>query len=108
MMPRMITDVPDIPFSQFVRLVVTHASGRPSSRNISRPTISVANSGMTTTGIRPRNHWGTLIVLIHRATNPAMSPPTMPPMKPAPTNTATAPAVNPGARPGRSAIANAM
>ena len=100
--------MPDSPVSQFVRLVFTHASGRPSRKNITKPTISVANSGMTTTGIRPRNHCGTLILLIHSAVKPAMRPKTMPPMNPALTNTATAPAVKPGAMPGRSAIANAM
>ena len=84
------------------------ASGRPSSRNISRPTISEANSGMITTGIRPRSHRGTSMRLIHSAVKPAIRPPTMPPMKPPPTNTATAPAVKPGAMPGRSAIAKAM
>ena len=107
-MPSTIAEVPDIPLSQFVRLVVTQASGRPSSMNISRPTISEASSGMTTTGIRPRNHCGTWNLLIHSAAKPAIRPPTMPPMNPAPTKTATAPAVNPGAMPGRSAIANAM
>ena len=63
---------------------------------------------MMTTGIRPRSHCGTLILLIHSAAKPAIRPPTMPPMKPAPTKTATAPAVNPGAMPGRSAMANEM
>ena len=48
------------------------------------PEISVANSGMTTTGIRPRAQLGTLILAIHRATKPARIPPTRPPMKPAP------------------------
>ena len=52
----MIAEVPDIPLSQFVRLEVIAASGRPSSRNISRPTTSDANSGMMTTGIKPRSH----------------------------------------------------
>ena len=84
------------------------ASGRPSRKNISSPTISEASSGITTTGISPRNHCGTFHRLIHSAANPAIRPPTMPPMKPAPTNPATAPAVKPGARPGRSAIAKAM
>lgn len=70
--------------------------------------ISEANSGMITTGIRPRNHLGTAIRLIHSAAKPAITPATMPPMKPPPTNTATAPAVKPGAIPGRSAMAKAM
>ena len=94
--------------SQLVRPEVIAASGRPSRKNISRPTISEASSGMITTGIRPRNHCGTFQPLIHSAAKPAIRPPTMPPMKPPPTNTATAPAVNPGAIPGRSAIANEM
>ena len=107
-MPSRITDVPVRPLSQLVRPEVIAASGRPSSMNISRPTISEATSGMMTTGIRPRNHCGTFHRLIHSAAKPAIRPPTMPPMKPAPTNTATAPAVKPGAMPGRSAIAKAM
>jgi hypothetical protein len=61
---------------------------------------------MTTTGINPRNHCGTLILLIHRAAKPAITPPTMPPMKPALIVVAMYPATNPGAIPGRSAIAN--
>ena len=104
----MMTELPDMPPSQLVRPDVIAASGRPSSRNINRPTASEANSGMMTTGIRPRSHRGTAIRLIHSAVKPAMRPPTMPPMNPPPTKTATAPAVNPGAMPGRSAIANAM
>ena len=48
------------PLSQLVSPEVIAASGRPSSRNISRPTTSEANSGMITTGIRPRSHCGTL------------------------------------------------
>ncbi len=108
MTPSRITELPDSPLSQWVRPEVMAASGRPRSRNISRPTTSEANSGMTTTGIRPRNHRGTAIRLIHSAVKPAIRPPTMPPMKPPPTKTATAPAVNPGAMPGRSAIANEM
>ena len=108
MTPSRITEVPDIPPSQFFRPSVIAASGRPSSMNISRPTTNEANSGMITTGIRPLNHLGTLILLIHSAVKPAIRPPTMPPMKPPPTNTATAPAVKPGAMPGRSAIAKEM
>ncbi len=50
-----------MPLSQLVRPDVIAASGRPSSRNISRPTTSDANSGMMTTGIRPRNQRGTSI-----------------------------------------------
>ncbi len=97
-----------MPLSQLVRPVLINASGRPSSKNIIRPTTSDATSGMITTGIRPRSHFGTLILAIHSAVKPAIRPPTMPPMKPPPTNTATAPAVKPGAMPGRSAIANEM
>ncbi len=97
-----------MPLSQLVRPEVMAASGRPSRKNISRPTISDAHSGMITTGINPRSHRGTWIRLIHIAEKPAIRPPTMPPMNPPPTNTATAPAVNPGAMPGRSAIANEM
>ena len=108
MTPSRTAEVPDIPLSQSVRPEVNAASGRPSSMNIKRPTTSEANSGIMTTGIRPRNHCGTARLLIHSAAKPAMRPPTMPPMNPAPTNTATAPAVNPGAMPGRSAIAKAM
>ena len=108
MIPSRITDPPERPLSQLVSPEVMAANGRPSSRNISRPTASEANSGITTTGIRPRAHCGTSSLLIHSAAKPAISPPTMPPMNPAPTNTATAPAVKPGAMPGRSAIAKAM
>ena len=49
-----------MPLSQLVRPEVIAASGRPSSMNINRPTTSDANSGMITTGIRPRSHRGTL------------------------------------------------
>ena len=108
MTPRMMTEVPDMPLSQLVRPEVIAASGRPSSRNISRPTTSDATSGMITTGIKPRSQRGTSMRLIHSAVNPAIRPPTMPPMKPPPTKTATAPAVKPGAMPGRSAMANEM
>ena len=104
----MMTELPDIPPSQLVRPEVIAASGRPSSRNINKPTTSDANSGMMTTGINPLSHRGAAIRLIHSAVKPAMRPPTIPPMKPPPTKTATAPAVNPGAIPGRSAIANEM
>ena len=38
MTPSRITEVPVIPLSQLVRPSVMPASGRPSSRNISRPT----------------------------------------------------------------------
>ena len=104
----MMTELPDMPPSQLVRPDVIAASGRPSSRNISRPTTNDATSGMMTTGIRPRSHRGASMRLIHSAAKPAIRPPTMPPMKPPPTKTATAPAVKPGAMPGRSAIANEM
>ncbi len=60
MTPSRITELPVRPLSQLVRPVVIAASGRPSSRNISRPTTSDATSGMITTGIRPRSHRGTL------------------------------------------------
>ena len=109
MMPSRMTEVPVMPLSQLVRPEVIAASGRPSSRNISRPTTSDANSGMITTGIKPAEpSRDRAIRLIHSAVKPAIRPPTMPPMKPPPTKTATAPAVNPGAMPGRSAIANEM
>ena len=104
----MMTEEPDMPLSQLVRPDVIAASGRPSSRNISRPTTSDATSGMITTGIKPLSQRGTSMRLIHSAVNPAIRPPTMPPMKPPLTKTATAPAVNPGAMPGRSAMANEM
>ena len=108
MTPSRITEPPLKPLSQFVSPEVMAASGLPRSRNINNPTTSDANSGMTTTGIRPRNHCGVFHRLIHSAAKPAINPTTMPPMKPAPTINATAPAVKPGAMPGRSAIANAM
>jgi hypothetical protein len=60
MTPSRITELPDSPLSQCVRPEVMAASGRARSRNISRPTTSEANSGMTT-GIRPRNTFGTAI-----------------------------------------------
>ncbi len=66
------------------------------------------NSGMTTTGMRPRAHWGTGVRAIHRHTTPAMRPPISAPMKLAPTASETMPATKPGAIPGRSAIANEM
>ena len=108
MTPSRIAEVPDMPPSQLVRLDVIAASGRPSSRNINRPTTSEANSGMITTGISPRSHCGTLIRLIHSAAKPAMRPPTMPPMKPPPTKHGHRACGEPGAMPGRSAMANAM
>ena len=46
MTPSRTAELPDIPLSQLVRPVVIAASGRPSSRNINRPTASEANSGM--------------------------------------------------------------
>ena len=49
-----------MPLSQLVRPEVMAASGRPSRKNISRPTISDAHSGMITTGINPRSHRGDL------------------------------------------------
>ena len=82
MTPSRITDAPERLLSQLVSPEVIAASGRPSSKNISRPTISEASSGMITTGIRPRNHCGTFQLLIHSAAKPAIRPPTMPPMKP--------------------------
>lgn len=106
--PSTTAEVPDRPLSQSVRASVTTASGLPSTASISTPTMSEANNGITTTGIRPRAHCGTGIRLTHSAAKPAIKPPTRPPRKPAPTKTATAPAVKPGARPGRSAIAKAI
>ena len=47
--------------------------------------MSVASSGMMTTGCRPRTPAGSFQRLIHSATRPAMMPPIRPPMKPAPT-----------------------
>ena len=101
----MMIDAPVSPLSQSVSPLVMAASGLPRTRNISPPTIKVANSGMMTTGMSPRSRAGIFHLLIQSATKPAIRPPTRPPMKPAPTNTATAPAVKPGARPGLSAMA---
>ena len=108
MIPRTIADEPDRPLSASCRPVVMAASGRPRTRNIRPPASSVAPSGITTTGIRPRAQVGTFSRLMYRAAKPASRPPTRPPRKPAPTKLAIAPTVKPGAMPGRSAMAYAM
>ena len=60
MTPSRIAEEPDSPLSQSCRPVVMAASGRPSTSSISPPAISVAPSGMTATGMRPRAQAGTL------------------------------------------------
>ena len=94
--------------------------GLPSTMIMRRPTMTVVSRGITSTGIRPRAHAGTVQLAIQWATRPASTPPTMAPRKPvagrlvglvaAPSLTAKMlvarpPAMKPGAMPGRSAIA---
>ena len=104
-MPSRIADEPLRPFSQSPRPVRAAASGRPSTMTMMPLEISVASSGMITTGCSPRTPVGSFHRLIHSATRPARMPPIRPPRKPAPTVTETAPTTKPGAIPGRSAMA---
>ena len=78
---------------------------------MTKPATSVVNSGMTSTGIRPRAQAGTAGRPIQAAMTPASTPPMMPPRKPVcgvpkpPRSMASAPMTKPGAMPGRSAMA---
>ena len=91
--------------------VMSAPSGLPSTTTMMKPLTSVARSGMTSTGIRPRAQVGTRQPAIQAATTPARTPPTMPPRNPLwgvpkpPRSMARAPMTNPGAMPGRSAMA---
>ena len=66
MTPSRITEEPVMPPSHDSMAEVSEASGRPSSRNISRPIASEPMSGMRTTGMRPASQRGVFQVVIHR------------------------------------------
>ena len=58
-----------------VRPVMRRPSGRPSSTTMTKPLMSVASSGITSTGISPRAHDGTFQFAIQWAVRPARTPP---------------------------------
>ncbi len=78
-----------------------------------KPTISVATSGITTTGMIPAMARGTFTRRISSTTAPASRPATRPPRNPAGASSdgtcvAIAPPTMPGTSAGRSPMANAM
>ena len=92
------------PLSQSVMPFCAEAMGLPMTTNIRNPTIAAEISGITTTGMMPRNAAGTRSFWIPITTPPAMRPAARPPRKPALMVREIAPPTKPGTRPGRSAM----
>ena len=80
--PRMIAEPPCRLLRPSLSASIRPPSGLPRTTTMTKPLISVASSGITSTGIRPRIQVGTFQRVIQCATMPARTPPTMPPRKP--------------------------
>ncbi len=95
---------PDRPLSQSVIAFCADAMGLPITTNIRNPTTAEEISGITTTGMMPRNAAGMRTRWIAITTAPEIRPAARPPRKPALTVSAIDPPTKPGTRPGRSAM----
>jgi len=111
MTPSSAAFAPLMLFSPLVSSSISQAIGLPKTTSIRKPATTLVNSGMTSTGIRPRAHAGTFRPASQCAITPASTPPRMAPMKPVcgvpscRTSLARPPITKPGAMPGRSAMA---